>query len=147
MVGIGETLEKTVDDEGKPATNVCNCGEKAVLTVFEVVVLIAIAVFLIYVACGVTGHFKAVYLKRNQASLLKKQKAEQQATDTGDRVILNSIGVEVAVLVKLSLLFLVAQAGGSEKNWNSEEWARSSGNYFVSIVVFHPTRRVSLVCY
>ena len=55
-------------------------------TVFEVVVLIAIAVFLIYVACGVTGHFKAVYLKRNQASLLKKQKAEQQATDTGDRV-------------------------------------------------------------
>ena len=105
-MGIGETLEKTVYDEGKPATIVCNCGEKAVLTVFEVVVLIAIAVFLIYVACGVTGHFKAVYLKRNQASLLKKQKAEQQATDTGDRVILNSIGVEVAVLVNLSLLFL-----------------------------------------
>ena len=49
-MGIGETLEKTVYDEGKPATIVCNCGEKAVLTVFEVVVLIAIAVFLIYVA-------------------------------------------------------------------------------------------------
>ena len=66
MVGIGETLEKTVDDEGKPATIVCNCGEKAVLTVFEVVVLIAIAVFLMYVAFGVTKNFKAVYLKKEQ---------------------------------------------------------------------------------
>ena len=32
------------------------------------------------------------------------------------KVILNSIGVEVAVEVKLSLLFLVGQAGGSEIN-------------------------------
>ena len=53
----GETLEKgSVDEEGKPPTIVCNCGEKAVLAVFEVIVLIAIAVFLVYIACGVTGH-------------------------------------------------------------------------------------------
>ena len=36
------------------------------------------------------------------------------------KVILNSIGVEVAVEVKLSLLFLVGQAGGSEKNVSDE---------------------------
>ena len=73
----GETLEKGyVDKEGKPPTIMCNNGEKAVLTV-----LIAIAVFQVYVASGVTGHFRAVFLKRKQASLLKKEKAAQQARD------------------------------------------------------------------
>ena len=84
----GETVEKgSVDEEGKSTTIVCNCGEKAVLTVFEVIVLIAIAVFLVYVACGVTGHFCAVFLNIKQASLLKKDKAAQQgenrAAETG----------------------------------------------------------------
>ena len=83
----GETLEIPVDEEGKTPTIICNCGEKAVLMVFKVIVLIAIAVFSIYVACGVTGHFCAVFLKIKQASLLKKDKAAQQgenrAAETG----------------------------------------------------------------
>ena len=55
----GDTIEK-VDDDGKVQTIACNCGEKAVLTIFEVLVLIAIAIFLVYVACGICGHFRAM---------------------------------------------------------------------------------------
>ena len=77
----GETLEIPVDEEGKTPTIICNCGEKAVLMVFKVIVLIAIAVFSIYVACRVTGHFCAIFLKSKQASLLKREKAAQQARD------------------------------------------------------------------
>ena len=35
----GETVEK-VDDDGKAPTIVCNCGEKAVLTIFKVIFVI-----------------------------------------------------------------------------------------------------------
>ena len=52
---------------------------------FEVIVLAKIAVFLVYVACAVFGHFKAVYLKRKEATLLKRQKAEQMV---GEKLIL-----------------------------------------------------------
>ena len=36
---------------------------------------------MVYVACGVCGHFLAVFLKRKQASLLKKERAEKQTRD------------------------------------------------------------------
>ena len=63
----GETVEKgSVDEEGKSTTIVCNCGEKAVLTVFEVIVLIAV--------CCMWSHFRAVFLKRKQTSLLKRRR-------------------------------------------------------------------------
>ena len=75
----GETLERK--DDGKPTTIVCDWGEKAVLTVFKVIILATIAVFLVYVACAVFWHFKAVYLKRKEATLLKRQKAEQMARE------------------------------------------------------------------
>ena len=62
-----DTLEKgSVDEEGEPPTIVCNCGEKAVLTVFEVIVLIAV--------CCMWSHFRAVFLKRKQTSLLKRRR-------------------------------------------------------------------------
>ena len=76
----GETLEKK-DDDGKPTTIVCDCGEKAVPTVFEVVTMATMAVFLVYVAFGVFGHFRAVNLERKEATLLKRQKTEQLARD------------------------------------------------------------------
>ena len=82
-VSGGETLERK--DDGKPTTIVCDWGEKAVLTVFKVIILATIAVFLVYVACAVFGHFKAVYLKRKEATLLKRQKAEQMV---GEKLIL-----------------------------------------------------------
>ena len=71
----GDTIEK-VDDDGKVQTIACNCGEKAVLTIL---VLIAISIFLVYVACGICTHFCAVFLKRKQANLLKNERTEKQA--------------------------------------------------------------------
>ena len=70
-------MEK-VDDDGKAQTIVCNHGEKAVLTIFKVIVLIAITFFMAYVACGVCRHFCVFFLQRTQASLLKKERAEKQ---------------------------------------------------------------------
>ena len=76
----GETVEK-VDKDGEAQTIICNCGEKAILTIFEMVVLIAIAIGMVYVACGVCGHFRSVYLKRQQVALPKKEKAEKKIRD------------------------------------------------------------------
>ena len=36
---------------------------------------------MVYVACGACGHFRTVFLKRQQASLLKKEKAEKHIRD------------------------------------------------------------------
>ena len=73
-------MEK-VDKDGEAQTIICNCGEKAILTIFEVVVLIAIVIGMIYVACGVCGHFRSIYLKRQQLALQKKEKAEKKIRD------------------------------------------------------------------
>ena len=42
------------------------------------VVLIAIAIGVIFVACGVCGHFCSVYLKRQQVAFQKKEKAQKK---------------------------------------------------------------------
>ena len=66
----GETVEK-VDKDGKAQTIICHCGKKAILTIFEVIVLIAIAIGMVYVACGICGHFHSVYqLKQVVVALL-----------------------------------------------------------------------------
>ena len=52
-----------------------------VLTIFEVVSLIAITIFMVYVPCGICRHFCAVFLKRKQTSMLKKEWAEKQTRD------------------------------------------------------------------
>ena len=60
------------------------------MTIFEVIVLIAIAVFMVYVACGIYGHFHAVFLKRKQVSLLKKERAGKQTRDK----LIQELGVQ-----------------------------------------------------
>ena len=83
----GEITEKTNedkdDDEAVHTHNVvCDCGTWAMFTFFEIVVLVAVAVGLIYMVAITCGHFRGIYLKNkkiteNQENL-QKQKAYEE---------------------------------------------------------------------
>ena len=45
---------------------------------------------MVYFACGVCGHFRAVFLKRKQVSLLKKERAGKQTRDK----LIQELGVQ-----------------------------------------------------
>ena len=76
----GETVGK-IDKDGEAQTIEFNCGTKAVLTIFQVIVLVVITTFMVYGACRILRHFHAVFLKRQQVALLKKEKGEKQIRD------------------------------------------------------------------
>ena len=53
----------------------CNCGKKSVLTIFEIVVINGIAIYLVYISVAMFGHCIGFYLKRKEKAIqIQKQK-------------------------------------------------------------------------
>ena len=76
------TENKDDDDEVHTHNVVCDCGTWAMFTFFEIVVLVAVAVGLIYMVAITCGHFRGFYLKskkiKQNQQKLEKHKADEE---------------------------------------------------------------------
>ena len=47
-------------------TVICDCGERKIITVFEVIVVAAVLMFFLYVSVSIVSHCCKMYLKRKE---------------------------------------------------------------------------------
>ena len=96
----GEINDKTVDnkdEDGDVHTHnmVCDCGTRAMFTFFEIVVLVAVAIVLIYMVAITCGHFRGFYLKskkiKQNQQKLEKHKADEELDKKAVEKVLSEI--------------------------------------------------------
>ena len=68
--------KQEVDENKLQHTVYCDYGRQAIFTLFECIVLVAILVGFTYMSCGCCSHLKAIYLKKHESPLKKREKKE-----------------------------------------------------------------------
>ena len=68
--------KQEVDKDEMQHTVYCDCERQVIFMLFECIVLVANLVGFIYMSCGCCSHLKAIYLKKHESPLKKREKKE-----------------------------------------------------------------------
>ena len=79
----------------------CDCGERNMFPVFEVIVIAAVIMFFLYITASVVSHCKCLYLKRNQCTeQMKIQKEKSFREKFQNELLFEEVSVAKAVFLR-----------------------------------------------